>query len=82
MIPINKEILSIVDDAYSQVPMQWVDQSYLPMNQKIHVFKECIQILETQNLKLHENLKWPALNNQELQKNIVVVEEALQKGKK
>ena len=57
MLTIHNEILSTMANTYSQVPMPWVDQPYLPMNKKIHVFKKCIQILGTENLELHEKLK-------------------------
>jgi hypothetical protein len=39
---VHKEILKVVDEAYSQVPRKGDDHSDMPGRKKIHTIKECI----------------------------------------
>jgi len=70
-----------MDEIYVWFPkaVEEILDIFVPFN--IHVISERITILESQNLELWEQLKWPTLDNPKLQQKIKVAEESLYKGK-
>jgi hypothetical protein len=44
--------------------------------QKIHAVTKHLQVLETQNIELREELKKPILDDPQLQQNIIIVDKA------